>query len=100
MFVVRVLTRMYFPFSRYVMAYGTEVDLHTAHWHGLTVTSDGHRVDTVELMPSTFRTVEMVRPVSRDLLFGPFFDVDMCYCFAFCTSKMEGYIMLCVLSFL
>ena len=39
------------------------MDLHTAHWHGLTVVSDGHRVDTIELLPSTFRTVEMVRRV-------------------------------------
>ena len=26
----------------YVMGMGTEVDLHTPHWHGNTVTADGH----------------------------------------------------------
>jgi hypothetical protein len=45
---------------RYLIAFGTEVDLHTAHWHGLTVLSDGHRMDVIELLPATFRTVEMV----------------------------------------
>lgn len=45
---------------RYLLAFGTEVDLHTAHWHGLTVLSDGHRMDVIELLPATFRTVELV----------------------------------------
>eukprot|EP00123_Amoebidium_parasiticum_P018481 comp24220_c0_seq1/m.44577 comp24220_c0_seq1/g.44577 ORF comp24220_c0_seq1/g.44577 comp24220_c0_seq1/m.44577 type:complete len:705 (-) comp24220_c0_seq1:209-2323(-) len=44
----------------YVMAMGNEVDLHTAHWHGQTLTMDGRRVDTVELLPATFRTLDMV----------------------------------------
>ena len=35
----------------YVMSMGTEVDLHTPHWHGNTVTVNGMRMDTVSLLP-------------------------------------------------
>ena len=43
----------------YTIALGTEVDLHTPHWHGNTGLSQGHRVDTVELMPATSKVVDM-----------------------------------------
>ena len=35
----------------YVMSMGTEVDLHTPHWHGNTVTVNGMRMDVVSLLP-------------------------------------------------
>ncbi len=44
----------------YMMALGTEVDLHTPHWHGNTVLADGHRKDVVELLPATTLVVDMV----------------------------------------
>jgi manganese oxidase len=45
----------------YIVALGTEVDLHTAHWHGETVTGEsGLRTDVVELMPASMRVVDMV----------------------------------------
>lgn len=44
----------------YVMALGTEVDLHTPHWHGNTVLVGGHRKDVVELMPATTVVADMV----------------------------------------
>jgi FtsP/CotA-like multicopper oxidase with cupredoxin domain len=43
----------------YLIAMGTEVDLHTAHWHGQTVLSEGKRTDVVELMPTSMKTVDM-----------------------------------------
>ncbi|BBL71909.1 multicopper oxidase domain-containing protein [Methylogaea oryzae] len=43
----------------YQLALGTEVDLHTPHWHGNTLTSDGHRVDVLNLLPATHATVDM-----------------------------------------
>ena len=43
----------------YVMAMGTEVDLHTPHWHGNTVLSSGMRTDVVSLLPATMLTVDM-----------------------------------------
>ncbi len=43
----------------YLMAMGTEVDLHTAHWHGATVLQSGNRVDVVDLLPAITRTVDM-----------------------------------------
>lgn len=44
----------------YVMALGTEVDLHTPHWHGNTVLVGGHRKDVVELLPATTIVADMV----------------------------------------
>ena len=43
----------------YVMAMGTEVDLHTPHWHGNTVVSAGMRTDVVSLLPATMLTADM-----------------------------------------
>jgi FtsP/CotA-like multicopper oxidase with cupredoxin domain len=44
----------------YVMSMGTEVDLHTPHWHGNTVTVNGMRMDTVSLLPATMVVADMV----------------------------------------
>eukprot|EP00892_Ulva_mutabilis_P002714 jgi/Ulvmu1/12443/UM009_0095.1 len=44
----------------YVFALGTEVDLHTPHWHGNTVLERGRRRDEVELLPATQLVVDMV----------------------------------------
>ncbi|KAG5186637.1 hypothetical protein JKP88DRAFT_254455 [Tribonema minus] len=43
----------------FVAAFGTEVNLHTAHFHGNTLTMDNHRKDVVDLLPATFRTLIM-----------------------------------------
>lgn len=43
----------------YLLALGTEVDLHTPHWHGNTGLMDGHRVDVVELLPASMKVVDM-----------------------------------------
>jgi len=42
------------------MAMGTEVDLHTPHWHGNTVVSNGMREDVVQLLPASMLTADMV----------------------------------------
>jgi len=44
----------------YVMSFGTEVDLHTAHWHGQTLTEWGHRMDVLELLPASMHTMDML----------------------------------------
>jgi FtsP/CotA-like multicopper oxidase with cupredoxin domain len=44
----------------YTMGMGTEVDLHTPHWHGNTVTEMGHRTDVVSLLPASMAMVDMV----------------------------------------
>ncbi len=44
----------------YVMAMGTEVDLHTPHWHGMTVLANGMRTDVVSLLPASMITADMV----------------------------------------
>lgn len=44
----------------YLMALGTETDLHTPHWHGNTVVVGGHRKDVVELLPATTLVADMV----------------------------------------
>jgi FtsP/CotA-like multicopper oxidase with cupredoxin domain len=44
----------------YMIALGTEVDLHTAHWHGETVvTESGSHTDVLELLPASMRVVDM-----------------------------------------
>jgi len=43
----------------YVMTLGTEVDLHTPHWHGNTVVSMGMRTDMVQLLPGMMTVADM-----------------------------------------
>ena len=43
----------------YLIGLGTEVDLHSAHWHGHTVLHNGNRVDTVELLPASLKTIDI-----------------------------------------
>jgi len=43
----------------YVMGMGTEVDLHTPHWHGNTLLWNGMRSDMVELLPMSMKTLDM-----------------------------------------
>jgi len=42
-----------------LMGMGTEVDLHTPHWHGNTVLVNGARKDVVELLPATLLVADM-----------------------------------------
>jgi hephaestin len=44
----------------YLMGMGTEVDLHTPHWHGNTVLAMGMRTDVVALLPATMVVADMV----------------------------------------
>lgn len=45
----------------YVFAVGTEVDLHTAHWHGQTLLDQRYaRVDVASIFPGTVSTLDMV----------------------------------------
>jgi hephaestin len=43
----------------YLMSMGTEVDLHTPHWHGNTVVANGMRSDVVSLLPAQMITADM-----------------------------------------
>jgi FtsP/CotA-like multicopper oxidase with cupredoxin domain len=43
----------------YVMGMGTEVDLHTPHWHGETATIMGMRTDVAQLLPGAMQTADM-----------------------------------------
>jgi FtsP/CotA-like multicopper oxidase with cupredoxin domain len=44
----------------YVMDMGTEVDLHTPHWHGNTVLAGGMRTDVLSLLPASMAVADMV----------------------------------------
>jgi manganese oxidase len=44
----------------YLMGLGTEVDLHTPHWHGNTVLGNGHRMDVAGLLPAETKVFDMV----------------------------------------
>jgi len=43
----------------YVMTLGTEVDLHTPHWHGNTITTMGMRTDVMQLLAGGMGTGDM-----------------------------------------
>ena len=43
----------------YLLGMGTEVDLHTPHWHGQTLLWMGMRVDVLELLPGSMRVADM-----------------------------------------
>jgi manganese oxidase len=44
----------------YLLGMGNEIDLHTPHWHGETVTYEGRNTDVVELLPGSMKTVDMI----------------------------------------
>ena len=44
----------------HVISLGDEQDLHGVHWHGGTLLSDGHRMDAIELIPASMKTLNMV----------------------------------------
>ncbi len=44
----------------HLVGMGSEVDLHTAHWHGETVLNGGRRTDVINLMPATMASVTML----------------------------------------
>jgi hephaestin len=44
----------------YLMGMGTEVDLHTPHFHGQTVSAMGMRTDVLELLPASMKIADMV----------------------------------------
>lgn len=45
----------------YLLALGSEQDLHTAHWHGLRVVEEGRRrTDVIELLPASMKVADFV----------------------------------------
>jgi manganese oxidase len=44
----------------YLLGMGNEIDLHSPHWHGETVTEGNARTDVIELLPGSMKTVDMV----------------------------------------
>jgi FtsP/CotA-like multicopper oxidase with cupredoxin domain len=44
----------------YLMSMGTEVDLHTPHWHGNTVVLNGMRTDVASLLPAQMAVADMI----------------------------------------
>ena len=44
----------------YLLGMGNEQDLHTAHWHGKTVTHAHRHTDVVELLPASMTSADMV----------------------------------------
>ena len=53
----------------YLIGLGTEVDMHTAHWHGQTVLNAGKRTDVVELLPGAMVTVDMTAKTPGNWLY-------------------------------
>ena len=53
----------------YLMGMGTEVDLHTPHWHGNTVTTHGMRTDVANLLPASMSVADMQPDATGTWLF-------------------------------
>lgn len=53
----------------YLLGMGTEVDLHTPHWHGNTGLWNGMRTDVIELLPASMKVLEMMSDNSGIWLF-------------------------------
>ena len=43
----------------YILGMGTEVDLHSPHWHGATLLHNGNRLDVTEILPAATKTLTM-----------------------------------------
>lgn len=43
----------------YMLGLGTEVDIHTPHWHGQTGVFMGQRTDIIELLPASMKVFDM-----------------------------------------
>lgn len=44
----------------HLLGMGNEIDLHSPHWHGETVTYQGTNTDVIELLPGSMKTVDMI----------------------------------------
>jgi FtsP/CotA-like multicopper oxidase with cupredoxin domain len=53
----------------YMLGMGTEVDLHTPHWHGNTGTWAGMRSDMIELLPASMKVFDMTPDADGTWLF-------------------------------
>ena len=53
----------------YTFSLGTEVDLHTPHWHGNTATTMGLRGDMLELLPGSMKVADMRADAAGTWLF-------------------------------
>ncbi|KAG9278253.1 hephaestin-like protein 1 [Astyanax mexicanus] len=48
------------PVSWHLFGIGSEVDIHSVHFHGHTLLDRGHRSDVLSLFPASFVTAEMI----------------------------------------
>ena len=53
----------------YILGLGTEVDLHSPHWHGATLLHNGNRVDVTEVLPAATKTLDMRPDVSGNWMY-------------------------------
>jgi manganese oxidase len=44
----------------YLLGMGNEIDVHTPHWHGETVSDGARNTDVIELLPGSMKTVDMI----------------------------------------
>ena len=53
----------------YIMGLGTEVDLHTPHWHGATLLHNGNRLDVTEVLPAATKALDMKPDVEGNWMY-------------------------------
>ena len=53
----------------YIIAMGTEVDLHTPHWHGATTLHNGSRIDVAEVLPAATKSFDLTADTPGSWMF-------------------------------
>ncbi|AKH38584.1 MULTISPECIES: multicopper oxidase domain-containing protein [Nitrosomonas] len=53
----------------YIIGMGSEVDLHSPHWHGATLLHNGNRVDVTEVLPAATKTLDMQPDVKGNWMY-------------------------------
>ncbi|MBV6448072.1 multicopper oxidase domain-containing protein [Nitrosomonas sp.] len=53
----------------YILGMGTEVDLHSPHWHGATLLHNGNRLDVTEVLPAATKTLDMRPDVAGEWMY-------------------------------
>ena len=53
----------------YIIGMGSEVDLHSPHWHGATLLHNGNRLDVTEVLPAATKTLDMQPDVKGEWMY-------------------------------
>jgi len=53
----------------YLLSIGNDEDLHSAHWHGSVLSFEGHLIDTLDIIPASMKTLELIPDTPGEWMF-------------------------------